>query len=144
MIAFSLGGAEHERVAVEVMSYERAATGNYHDDNWLNVMVTVSLGSFEGAFPATFLTEEFVAFRDALRILCDTLQGEAKFETLEGQLFLKLSGNGRGQIFLKGHALDRAGDGNRLEFEVELDQTHLSGALRDLETTIERFPVRAS
>ena len=49
MIAFSLGGLEHERVAVEVASYERAPlTGDYHDDNWLIVTVTVSVGAFDG------------------------------------------------------------------------------------------------
>lgn len=144
MVAFSLGGSERERVTVEVTRYERAPTGDYHDDNWLSVTVTVSAGAFEGTFPASFLTEEFVAFHNALRTLYDTLCGEAKFETLEEQLFLRLSGNGRGQIDLKGYAVDRAGNGNRLEFEMHLDQTHLDGALRGLESIIETFPVRAS
>ena len=142
MAAFSLGGLEHERVTVDVTGYECAPTGDYHDDNWLSTMVTISVGSFEGRFPASFLSDELVSFRDLLRTLHDTLLGEAKFETLEEQLFLTLKGNGRGQIFLKGHAMDRAGDGNRLEFELQLDQTHLGGTLRDLDTVIETFPVR--
>jgi hypothetical protein len=72
------------------------------------------------------------------------LKGDVTFTTLEDQLFLKLSGNGRGQISLTGYALDQPGIGNRLQFQLELDQTHLAQALRDLDVTIERFPVRAS
>ena len=144
MVAFSLGGSERERVSVEVAKYARAPTGDYHDDNWLNVTVTVSVGAFNGTFPAFFLTEEFVAFRDELKKLHETLRGDARFTTLEDQLFLALSGNGRGQISLKGYALDRAGDGNRIEFQLEIDQTHLAGAMRELNAIIEKFPVRAS
>jgi hypothetical protein len=144
MLAFSLGGSEHERVAVEVANYERAPTGDYHDDNWLSVTVTVSVGAFGGTFPASFLTEEFVAFRNELKKLHETLRGDAKFTTLEDQLSLDLSCNGRGQIFLKGYALDRAGDGNRIEFQLQMDQTYLTGATRELDAIIEKFPVRAS
>ena len=145
MIAFSLGGSERERVAVEVASYERGPlTGDYHDDNWLSVTVTVCVGAFAGVFSASFLTDEFVAFRAQLQTLHATLRGEAEFTTLEEQLFLKLIGNGRGQVSLKGRALDRAGYGNRLEFELEIDQTHLAVAIRDLDALIERFPVRAT
>src|ERR1700737_4044313 len=116
MIAFSLGGLERERITVEVTQCERASTGDYHGDNWLNVTVTVCAGAFTGTFSATFLTADFVAFRNELRTLHETLRGDATFRTLEEQLSLKLSGNARGQIVLRGHALDRAGDGNRLEF----------------------------
>jgi hypothetical protein len=143
MVAFSLGGSERERIAVEVENYERAATGDYHDDNWLKVSVTVSVGAFDGTFPATFLTEEFVAFRNELKKMYESLHGNAKFTTLEDQLSLELSGNGRGQILLKGYALDRAGDGNRIEFRLEIDQTHVARTLRELDAIVEKFPVRA-
>ncbi len=145
MIAFSLGGSERERVAVKVARYERAPlTGDYHDDNWLNVTVTISAGAVDGTFSASFLTDEFVVFRAQLQDLYSTLRGEAQFSTLEEQLFLKLVGNGLGQISLKGYALDRAGDGNRLDFELALDQSHLANAISDLNAVIERFPGRAN
>jgi len=88
MPGFSIGGTERERVAVEVASYERSVTGDYHDDNWLYVTVTVSVGAFDGTFPATFLTEEFLVFRNQLKTLYETLHGEAKFQTMEDQLFM--------------------------------------------------------
>jgi hypothetical protein len=57
---------------------------------------------------------------------------------------LNLVGDGRGGITLKGEALDQAGVGNCLTFEMALDQTYLASALDGLDQIIAAFPVRAS
>jgi hypothetical protein len=144
VVAFSIGGSERNNVTVEVLNYERPASGEYHDDNWVNVAVSVSAGAFTGNFAASFLTEEFVAFRSQLRELYKTLKGEATFTTMEGQLTLNLVGDGRGGITLKGEALDQPGIGNCLIFELALDQTYLASTLDGLDQVIDVFPVRAS
>jgi hypothetical protein len=144
MAAFSIGGSQQNNVTVEVVSYERPASGEYHDDNWVNVAVSVSAGAFSGSFRATFITDEFVAFRSELRELYKTLKGEATFTTLEGQLRLNLEGNGRGGVTLKGEALDQSGMGNCLTFEFAIDQTYLLSTLEGLDQIIAEFPVRAS
>lgn len=141
-VAFSIGGSEHNKVTVEVINYERAASSDYHDDNWVNVGIYVAVGAFSGRFAASFLTEEFVAFRAQLRKLYETLNGEATFTTLEGQLTLKLVGDGRGGVALKGEASDQAE--NCLTFQMALDQTDLPSALDGLDQIIAAFPVRAS
>ena len=143
-VEFSLGGSEKSKVTVEVVGYERASSGKYNDDNWLNAVVSVSAGAFSGRFTASFVTSEFVAFRSQLQTLYQTLKGEAAFETLEGQLTLTLVGNGHGGVTLKGTALDQPGIGNSLSFELALDQTYLERALRDLDHIIGAFPVRSS
>ena len=140
---FSLGGSRHERVEVIVSGYERQPVGDYHDDNWLAVEVSLSVGGFRGRFPASFLTEELLTFRAQIAELYKTLKGEAEFVTIEGQLFLSLIGNGRGGVSLRGEAWDGAGIGNHLQFELELDQTQLAATLRELDDVIERFPIRA-
>ena len=144
MVAFSIGGLERNNVTVEVMSYERRASGEYHDDNWVVVTVSVSAGAFSGNFRATFVTDEFVAFRSELRELYRTLNGEATFTTLEGQLRLNLIGNGRGGITVKGEAFDNAGTDNCLTFEFATDQTYLVRTLEGLDQIVAQFPVRAS
>jgi hypothetical protein len=144
VVAFSIGGSERNRVTVEVVNYERAALGEYHDDNWVNVAVSVSAGAFSGTFPASFITDEFVSFRSQLRELHRTLKGEATFTTMEGQLALHLVGDGRGGITLNGEALDQPGIGNCLTFELALDQTYLASTLDGLDQIIAAFPVRAS
>jgi hypothetical protein len=144
VVAFSIGGSERNNVTVEVVNYERPVSGEYHDDNWVNVTVSVSAGAFTGKFAASFLTKEFVAFRSQLRELCKALKGEATFTTMEGQLTLNLVGDGRGGITLKGEALDQPGIGNCLTFELALDQTYLASTLDGLDQVIDVFPVRAS
>jgi hypothetical protein len=144
VVAFLIGGLDRDNVTVEVTSYERPASGEYHDDNWVVVAVSISAGAFSGRFHATFVTNEFVAFRSELRELYRTLNGEATFTTLEGQLRLDLVGNGRGGITLKGEALDNAGTGNCLTFEFAIDQTYLVSTLEGLDQIVAKFPVRAS
>jgi hypothetical protein len=144
VVAFSIGGSERNKVTVEVVNYERAASGESHDDNWVNVAVRVSAGAFSGTFAASFITDEFVAFRSQLRELYKTLKGEATFTTMEGQLALNVVGDGRGGITLKGEALDQPGIGNCLTFELALDQTYLASTLDGLDQIIATFPVRAN
>jgi hypothetical protein len=144
MVAFSIGGSERNKITVEVVNYERPASSEYHDDNWVNVGVYISVGAFSGRFAASFITEEFVAFRAQLRKLYETLKGEATFTTMEGQLTLNLVGDGRGGITLKGEALDQPGIGNCLTFEIALDQTYLATTLDGLDQIIAAFSVRAS
>src|SRR6266704_2682710 len=104
--AFSLGESKHGRVEVLVSGYERQPSGDYHDDNWLTVEVSLAVGGFSGRFQASFLTAELIEFRDQLAALYKSLNGEAKLVTIETQLLLSLTGNGRGGISLKGEAWD--------------------------------------
>jgi hypothetical protein len=141
--SFSIGGSERERVEIVVQRYERPPSGEYYDDNWVNVEVFVSAGGFTGRFSASFQTAELLSFRDQLSSLYSTLKGEAKFETMETQLTLVLTGDGRGGISLKGEAWDQPGIGNRLEFNLDLDQTHVGKAVSELNEVVGGFPVRA-
>ena len=138
----AFGGEEHERLEIVVHGYERQATGDFHDDNWLSVDVSIQAGSFRGRFHAAFLTTELKAFRDELRALLETLKGEAVFHTLEEQLTLTLQGDGLGHIQLHGKALDQVGIGNCLEFGLAIDQTQLRSSVRALEAAVNAYPVR--
>jgi len=127
-----------------VHGYERAVTGDYHDDNWLTAVVEIKAGAFNGKFGATFLTAELIDFRDQLTQVYDTLKGEAVFSTLEEQLSICVTGNGRGDLEARGAALDQPGIGNKLEFHFSSDQTHLVKTLGELNETIAKFPVRSA
>jgi len=144
MTSFSIGGATRERVEVEVQGYERNPTGDDHDDNWLTVRVCVAVGAFSGTYSAAFLTDELQSFQVQLAELYRTLSGVAEFSTLEEQLSLQLSGNGRGEILLKGVATDFAGMGNKLLFHLAIDQTYLQTTIQEIQTVIDLFPKRVS
>jgi hypothetical protein len=141
---FSFGQSEHERIEVDVLGYERAPVGEYHDDNWLNVQIRVGVGGFRGTADAAILTGEFAAFLGQLRPLFESLRGTAGFTTLEGQLHLRLAGDGKGHVELVGDVADQPGIGNRLHFTLEFDQSQLGASIRELETVVATFPIRSA
>jgi hypothetical protein len=142
-MTFSFGQSEQERVEVDVLHYERARVGEYHDDNWLTVEIRVRAGGFRGKVSAAIVTDELVRFVSQLRPLFETLRGSAEFSTMEGQLSLQLTGDGKGHIELRGEVADRPGIGNRLHFALEFDQSQLGASISELEKVISEFPVRA-
>lgn len=106
MEAFAFGGQERERLEVAIAGYERTPTGDYYDDNWLTADISVHCGAFQGRFAAALLTHELQTFHDQLAALYQSLSGNAAFNTLEGQLALSVTGDGRGAS-----ADHRRGDG---------------------------------
>lgn len=142
MSAVSFGGERHERVEIDVRKYEREPTGEYYDDNWLDIRVTVAVGAFRGSFDAAFQVAELVEFRHELDALYKTLKGRAQLRTMEEQLTLDCEGNGHGSVELRGVALDQPGIGNRLAFTLSLDQTQIRAAVGQLDKILSEFPVR--
>ena len=140
---FSFGQLEKERVEVDVLGYERAPVGDYHDGNWLTIQVRVLAGGFRGKIDASILTDELTRFIAQLRPLYETLRGIAEFSTLEEQLHLRLSGDGKGHVELVGEITDQPGIGNRLHFTLEFDQSQLAASIRELEGVTAEFPIRA-
>jgi hypothetical protein len=139
---FSFGHSERERIEVDVLGYERAPVGEYYDDNWLWVDICVQAGGFRGSVSATILTGDLVGFASQLRPLFETLGGSAQFSTMEEQLSLRLVGDGKGHIELRGEVSDKAGIGNRLHFKLEFDQSQLGASIRELDKVTSQFPVR--
>ena len=137
-----LGGRSRTAQA-DVRGSERAPVGEYWDDNWLSVEIRVRAGGFRGKAAATIITSELTRFLSELRPLFETLRGSAEFATMEGQLGLRLVGDGKGHVELRGEVADQAGIGNRLHFVLQLDQSQLGTSIRDLEKVISEFPVRA-
>jgi hypothetical protein len=140
MSAFSIGTTKTESILVTVNNYERGVTGEYYDDNWVNVKVSIAAGAFTGTFDAAFLTHDFVRFRAELQSLHEKLKGEAIFSTLEEQLFIKLTVDEVGRIAVEGMAMDHPGV--ELKFVFDLDQSYLPKIISDLDEIVTEFPVR--
>ena len=138
----SFGGSDREKVQIEVQGYQYQPTGEYYDDNWLSVQISILAGSFRGKINASFLTADFASFLSQLRLLHETLQGSAEFKTMEEQLYLKLIGDGKGHIELEGELKDRPGVSNQLNFTLQFDQTQLRESISQLEKIVSAFPIR--
>jgi hypothetical protein len=85
--------------------------------------------------------EEFAGFLTDITALSRTLEGAATFTTMEGQLSVTLSGDGKGHVHVQGTAVDEPGTGNRLEFGFDIDQTYLHGIASCLDSFVAAFPV---
>ena len=112
------------------------------DDNWLNCYVELKFGGFTGSFEASFLTREFILLLTQIEKLYDSLEGEAKFHSMEQQLEFTLKGNGKGEIELTGEAMDFAGPANQLDFFTKFDQTFLPTIIQQLKVLVARYPER--
>ncbi len=91
-----------------------------------------------------FLTADFSQFLTQLVNLHDSLNGKAEFQTLEEQLFLELKGDGKGHINIRGEAMDMAGIGNRLIFNILIDQTQFRMSISQLKKITSHFPIRSA
>ena len=134
-----------DHVRVSVLGRERPDASDHGDGNWLMAMVDVKVGGFMGSYVAALRSDEFSAFRDQLRELDrDPLTpGVAELASMEGWLDLHVELASNGGLIVKGQAMDRAGDGNRLAFDLRgLDQTFMHSWLGELDDLLEQFPVR--
>lgn len=138
-----IGAGASERVEIAVLARAAPGSDEPFDADWLTVEVEVAAGVFAGRFEARFRGHDFVVFRDALHRLHASLAGEARFATMEQQLDLRLTGNGRGAIALEGTARHPTEGTNELRFAFSLDQTQLVQPLRQLDQLIARFPAGA-
>ena len=109
----------------------------------MTVDIRVRAGGFRGKAAATIITSELTKFLAELRQLFETLSGSAEYATMEGQLNLRLAGDGKGHVELRGEVADQPGIGNRLHFALQFDQSQLGSSIRELEKVTSEFPVRA-
>jgi hypothetical protein len=142
MAEVGIGGAARECLVIEVFERERPQSTDYYDGNWLHASVQVHVGGFDGRVSGSLRAEEFVGFRDEVTALHQSLDGDATFRTMEDWLTVRMKGDGRGQIEVKGQLYEDPGSVNRLMFRLELDQTFLASILAGLDQVVTRFPVR--
>lgn len=140
---FSFGQSEHDHIEIDVINYERQPVREYYDDNWLVVEIRVHAGGFRGKVSATILAVELDGFLSKLRPLYQTLDGSAELTTLESQLTLQMTADGKGHIELRGEVVDQPGVGNRLRFTLQFDESQLAVSIRELERVVAQFPVRS-
>jgi hypothetical protein len=117
---------------------------DYWDGNWVDSSIKIRAGGFSGSFGASLRAEEFKSFRDQLAKLYSLDTSNAEFTTMEEQLRIHVNGDRLGHYTAECSAIDRAGIGKRLSFELEFDQTDIPSILAGLDSIIESFPVVGS
>lgn len=145
IIEIVIGQTEYERVTIRVLGRMHPGADDFWDGNWLITPLTARVGAFradvEGRPAAGLRGDELKSFRQELQTLYERLDGRAELRSLEGWLSLDLVGDGVGHIRVEGEMQDRAGEGNRLSFRLELDQTFLPPIIESLRAVEATYPL---
>jgi hypothetical protein len=132
--------AGDDLVTVKILGRMHPGADDYWDGNWLLSPIEIQVGGFSGEVPAGLRSEELRRFREQLERLYRTLEGEARLESIEEWILLVCQGDGMGHINVKGFVRDRPGIGNRLNFDLCFDQTHLPSLLDQLRKIEAAYP----
>jgi hypothetical protein len=136
-----IGDAGGPHVLIRVLFRNHPGLFDAGDGNWLGCEIEIAAGAFRGAFPADLRAEEFKTFFDEADALSRALDGIATLSTIEEQIALTLSGDGKGHVRVQGDARDAPAGENRLHFGFDIDQTYLQEICRSLEIILSAFPV---
>jgi hypothetical protein len=136
-----IGDRDAQHVLIRPLSRRHPGLFDYWDANWIACDIEIAVGGFKGGFHADLRSDEFPTFLEELEALNATLEGTASFTTMEGQIALWVSGDGKGHVRVTGEVLDVAGDGNRLRFGFDVDQTYLPEICRALHSLLTSFPI---
>ena len=102
-------------------------------EGWCTANVEIAVPSFHG-WIEIYLDESAIKnFAGQLTGMYDSLQGTASLMPLEGQFTLTLNAKTSGHIHAEGTAWSRATCGNKLVFQLELDQSFLPQVLLQLQ-----------
>jgi hypothetical protein len=137
-----MGQKDSIHVGAEIHYRQFPNNDDKDDGNWVRGVVNVNSGSIRGSFECWLCTYDFPAFREAVEQLYESLEGEAKFSTMEDGLFIRLHGDGIGHIDAEVTAVDRSlGTFATLSFTMQIDQTYLPEVVAQLRDIESEFPV---
>jgi hypothetical protein len=143
VVALEANGGEHLNVQIEER-IERGAEQEW-DGDWA-ASVTVSAGPWSGTTFAPLRAEELFDFGRQLAQLCDSHEGFAVLRSKGDGLFVRLSVDGLGRVFVQGHVTDAASPsaGNALVFALPgLDPAELERAAEQVRMAEIELGVRA-
>jgi hypothetical protein len=135
VLAFHIGEEDAEYVRVEILGD--------NGDGWFSADVGINVGGFRGSYSADFNSWAFSDFQAQLEKLYGSVSGSASFTSYEAQLELVLTCNSQGHVQVRGVAMDVAGTGNRLVFQLHIDQTYVPAIVSSLRSALQRYPARA-
>jgi hypothetical protein len=131
-------------VKIEPLKWTHADAELDWDKNWIHSRITIKGGAFRGQFYCDLMTTDFELFKRALKQTYDSLKGHAEFKTLEGQIQIKIEGDGLGHFTVDCEVMDEAGIGNKLTVTMAFDQTQIPGFVRQLDKIVKQFPIQGT
>jgi hypothetical protein len=126
---------------ITLLGRSHPGAADYWDGNWLRAAVKVEAGGFRGSVSGDLRANELAQFLHQFAGLQKSLQGTAKFETMEGWLSIQVTGDGRGHMEFRCTVLDEPGVGNSLDCTLASDQSFTATTIAELAEAVQEFPV---
>jgi hypothetical protein len=105
-------------------------------EGWIDAQVDITVQSFHGLIRPSLEVFDLEQFLTQLSKLHSSLKGSAELRPREKQFVLSIKADAMGHMLLSGTAWSNATYGNRLEFELELDQTYLDEPISQLRSVL--------
>jgi hypothetical protein len=136
---FSIGYPDKERLVVTLLGSPTNPKSEGYD--WARALVEVEAGAFKGEIEIYICVSDMIRFRDELKPVYKNVAGVAEFKTIEDQLFIKIEVDKLGHVLASGYIVDDFIHGNRLDFNIQYDQTLLRHTISEIdEALLELFP----
>ena len=94
-------------------------------EDWTYSDAEIRCGPWQGGIKVAFYADELARFAEAIRTLYSDLHGKAELKPFDCRFALVLTGNGRGEIIVDGHAGSDFVTDTELRFQFLIDQTFL-------------------
>jgi hypothetical protein len=111
------------------------------DGNWVRAAVEVQAGGFRGSVGGDLRADELLQFHGQFALLQESLRGAAEFETMEGWLSIRVTGDDQGHMEFRCVIRDQPGIGNTLECTLVTDQTFTRATAAGLAAAVQAFPI---
>mgnify|MGYP003110328123 CR=1 FL=1 len=128
-------------IRIELMNLNYPNAELDWDKNWIASKVIVNAGGFSGQFECDLMTTDFEKFKQSLSLLYNKLDGLSSFDTMEGQVEIKIKGDGIGHFEADCSVMDDAGMGNKLDFKISFDQTIIPELVNQLNDITKAYPI---
>ena len=96
--------------------------------------IAIKVDRFSGDIAADFESGDFVKLQSDLTKLFETLSGAATLSHRDEQFLLYFLGDGLGHITVSGTAFAHPTYGNKLDFELAIDQSYLPALISQLQS----------
>lgn len=130
------GGAFLKITPLNLVDYN---SPDIYDDNWIRVHIEVKSSFLSGNYGAFFQVADFYNLRDNLTKLYENFNEKMVFTNLEYDLQIEVEGDGFGHFKTKILAFEQHSD-TKLEYVINIDQTHIAKMLIQVERIIKLYP----
>jgi hypothetical protein len=118
-----IGDLDAQHVLIRPLFRSQPGLFDDRDGNWIDCELQIAAGCFRGGFRADLRSEEFQTFLEEVEGVSRTLEGTASLTTMEGQIALSLTGDGKEHVRVTGEAIDAADLGNRLRYVIDIGKS---------------------